>query len=125
MNNRSKKRGLFEYIAPWLLCLVVIVALIFVFNKDNSVKDYSEEEFFAILATETCDDTTGVCTWISSGKEFDFLSIVEKNRVIDIEGGVIIDGKLTKFKTRVSYVASEDLREAIRQRSELLISELS
>ena len=113
MNNRSKKRGLFEYITPWLLCLVVIVALIFVFNKDNSVKQLSEEEFFEILATETCDTNTGVCTWTSSGNEFDSLAIVEKNRIIDIEGSVLIDGKLTKFTTRISYVASEDLREAI------------
>ena len=113
MNNHSKKRGLLEYLGPWILCLVVIVALIFVFNKDNSVKQYSEEEFFEILATETCD-SNDVCTWTTSGNEFKKLNITEKNRVIDIEGVVKINDVNTKFTTRVSYVASEDLREAVR-----------
>jgi cell division protease FtsH len=93
--------------------MVVIIALIFVFNKDNSVKNYSEEEFFEILATETCN-ANDVCTWTTSGNEFKELYITEKNRVIDVEGVVKINDKNTKFTTRISYVASEDLREAIR-----------
>ena len=108
MNNHSKKRGLLEYLAPWLLCLVVIVILVFVFNKDNSIKKFSEKEFFEVLTAETCDNN--VCT---SKNEFKKLSITEKNRVIDIEGVVNIDGKNTKFTTRVSYVASEELRIVI------------
>ena len=114
MNSHSKKRSLFEYVAPWLLCMVVIVILIFVFNKDNSVKKYSEGEFFKVVATETCDSNTGVCTWKSSGNEFHSLLVVEKERVIDIEGVVIIDEKPVKFTTRMSYVASDDLRAAIK-----------
>ena len=46
MNNHSKKKGLFEYVAPWALALVVILILIFVFNTDSSVKEYNEKEFF-------------------------------------------------------------------------------
>jgi len=112
MNNHSKKRGLLEYITPWILCLVVILVLIFVFNKDNSIKKYSEEEFFEVVATETCD-SNNVCSWTSSENEFKKLSVTEKNRVIDVEGIVVIDNKTTKFTTRISYVASEDLRDAI------------
>ena len=112
MNNHSKKRGLLEYIAPWLLCLVVIVVLIFVFNKDNSVKQYSEGEFFEVLATESCD-SNNVCLWVTSGNEFRELYVTEKNRVIDVEGVVKINDVNTKFTTRISYVASDDLRAAI------------
>ena len=110
MNNHSKKRGLLEYLAPWLLCLVVIVVLVFVFNKDNSVKNYSEKEFFEVLTAETCENSTCVAT-----NEFKQLKVTEKNRVIDIEGVVSVDGKNTKFVTRISYVGSEDLRLAINQ----------
>ena len=109
MNNHSKKRSLLEYLAPWLLCLVVIVILVFVFNKDNSVKKFSEVEFFEVLTEKTCD-ANDVCV---AANEFKQLSITEKNRVIDIEGVVNIKGKNVKFTTRVSYVASEDLRIAI------------
>ena len=112
MNNHSKKRGLLEYIAPWLLCLVVIVVLIFVFNKDNSIKQYSEGEFFEVLATESCD-SNNVCLWVTSGNEFRELYVTEKNRVIDVEGVVKINDVNTKFTTRISYVASDDLRAAI------------
>ncbi len=112
MNNHSKKRGLLEYIAPWLLCLVVIIVLIFVFNKDNSVKQYSEGEFFEVLATESCD-SNNVCLWVTSGNEFKELYVTEKNRVIDVEGVVKINDVNTKFTTRISYVASDDLRAAI------------
>ena len=112
MNNHSKKRSLLEYVAPWALCMVVIIVLIFVFNKDNSIKNYSEEEFFEVLATETCDSNNS-CVWTTSGNEFKQLHVTEKNRVIDVEGVVKINGKNTKFTTRISYIASEDLREAI------------
>ena len=112
MNKNSKKRSLLEYVTPWLLCLVVIVVLIFVFNKDNSVKKYSEKEFFEVLATENCENN--VCAWTSSGNEFKELYVTEKNRVIDVEGVVKINDITTKFTTRISYVGSEDLREAIQ-----------
>ena len=111
MNNHSKKKGLFEYIAPWALALVVILVLIFIFNTDNSVKEYNEKEFFEVLAKEECNNEG--CTWVSSGNEFQKLVVTEKNRVIDVEGVVKINDTLVKFTTRVSYVATDDLRAAI------------
>ena len=107
-NNRSKKRGLLEYLGPWVACLAVIVILIFVFNKDNSIEKYSETEFFEVLMAEDCENN--VCT---SKNEFKEIRVTEKNRVIDVEGVVKVDGKNTKFTTRISYVASEELRAAI------------
>ena len=72
MNNHSKKKSLFEYVAPWALCLVAIIILVLVFNKDNSVKDYNEQEFFEILAKEECNQD--VCKWVSSNNEFKVLN---------------------------------------------------
>jgi len=112
MNNNHKKRSLLEYIAPWAICLLVIVILIFVFNKDGSVKNYNEKEFFEVLAIEQCDNNN-VCDYVSSGNEFKELYITEKNRVIDVSGVVKIGDETVKFNTRVSYVASDDLRAAI------------
>ena len=111
MNHNSKRKSTFEYIMPWILCLGVIIILIFVFNKDNSIKTYNEQELFEILAEEKCDSEG--CKWVSSGNTFDSLTVTEKNRVIDVSGIVQIKEKKVKFNTRVSYVASEDLREAI------------
>ncbi len=110
--NKNKKRGLFEYVAPWLLGLIVVIVLIFVFNKDNSIKNYNEKEFFDVLATESCD-SNGICSWTSTGNEFKYLTVTEKNRVIDVEGVVKVGNDTIKFTTRISYVASEDLRNAI------------
>ena len=108
MNNHSKKRSLLEYVGPWIACLAVIIILIFVFNKDNSIEKYSETEFFEVLMAENCENN--VCT---PKNEFKQIRVTEKNRVIDVEGVVKVDGKNTKFTTRISYVASEDLRIAI------------
>ena len=112
MNNHSKKRGLVDYIAPWVLCLILIVAAIFIFNKDNTIKIYSEQEFFEVLADKNCD-SNNVCTWVSSGNEFKELYVTEKNRVIDVEGVVKINEENIRFTTRLSYVATDDLRAAI------------
>ncbi len=111
MNNNSKKKNVFEYIAPWAVFLLVVVILIFVFNKDSSIKQYNEKEFFEVLAKETC--TEEGCSFVSSGNEFKELYITEKNRVIDVEGVVDVGGEKVKFVTRVSYVAADDLRAAI------------
>ena len=112
MNNNAKKRSVLEYVAPWAVFLLVVLALIFIFNKDNSVKNYNEQQFFEILAKENCN-ASNECAWVSSGNEFKELYITEKNRVIDVEGVVKINGENIKFTTRISYVASDDLRAAI------------
>ena len=112
MNNNAKKRSVLEYVAPWIVFVVVVLALIFIFNSDNSVKKYNEQEFFAVLAEETCNNNNE-CAWVSSGNEFKELFITEKNRVIDVEGVVKINDENVKFTTRVSYVATDDLRAAI------------
>lgn len=112
MNNGAKKRSALEYIAPWAVFVLVVLALIFIFNNDSSVKNYNEQEFFEVLAVENCNESNE-CAWVSSGNEFKELYITEKNRVIDVEGVVNINGENIKFTTRVSYVASDDLRAAI------------
>ena len=76
MNNKTKKKA-YEYIAPWAVFLLVVLALVFIFNKDNSVKNYNETEFFEVLAKKECIGE--VCEWKSSGNEFDQLNITEKN----------------------------------------------
>ena len=45
MNNSAKKRSVLEYVAPWGVFVLVVLALIFIFNNDNSVKKYNEQEF--------------------------------------------------------------------------------
>ena len=110
--NNSKKKSALEYVAPWAVFLLIVLVLVFVFNKDASVKQYNEKEFFEVLAKEECS-SDDVCTWVSSGNEFKELNITEKNRVIDIDGVVKINEQNVKFTTRISYVASDDLREAI------------
>ena len=111
MNKNAKKRSVYEYVAPWAVFLLVVLALVFIFNKDSSIKQYNENEFFEVLGKEECNN--GTCTWVSSGNEFKELYVTEKNRVIDVEGVVVIGEETIKFTTRVSYVASEELRMAI------------
>ena len=115
MNKSAKKRSVYEYVAPWAVFLLVVLALVFIFNKDNSIETYNETEFFEVLGKEECQNDT--CNWVSSGNTFKELYVTEKNRVIDVEGVVVIGDKTVKFVTTISYVASEDLRMAINSNS--------
>ena len=82
MADIKRKKSIVEYIAPWVLLVVVFVILVFVFNKDNTIKTYSENEVIAVLGDQDGSPNNGVATYL----EFESLTIKEKNRVVDVSG---------------------------------------
>ena len=68
MAEIKRKKGIVEYIIPWLLLILVFVVLVFVFNQDNTIKTYSENQVYEALEQKNGE----------SYLKFESLTITEK-----------------------------------------------
>ena len=110
MADIKRKKNIFEYIMPWVLLVAVFVILVFVFNQDNTIKTYTENEVIAALSDQDGDLTNDSAIYL----EFESLVITEKNRVVDVSGTYKDQqGNVIKFVSTFSNVSMERLVEAI------------
>ena len=116
MADIKRKKSIFEYIIPWVLILVVFVILVFVFNQDNTIKNYSENEVINVLGDQDGDPNNNKETYL----EFTSLTVTEKNRVVDVSG-IYKDanGKIVKFVSTFSSASMERLVDAINSNTNL------
>ena len=62
MADIKRKKSIFEYIIPWVLIIAVFVILVFVFNQDNTVKNYSENQVIEALSDQDGDPNNSTAT---------------------------------------------------------------
>ncbi len=110
MAEIKRKKGIIHYITPWALLILVFVILVFVFNQDNTIKTYKENEVFAALGDQDGDLNNGSAKYL----EFTSLNIIEKNRIVDISGSYVdAEGKTVKFVSTFANSSMERLVDAI------------
>ena len=116
MADIKRKKSIVEYIMPWVLLVAVFVILVFVFNKDNTIKTYTENEVIAALGDQDGDPNNGSATYL----EFESLTITEKNRVVDVSGVYKDkDGNTIKFISTFANTSMERLVNAINANAKI------
>ena len=114
MAEIKRKKSLFEYIVPWALLFIVFAILIFVFNKDNTIKTYNENQVIEVLQDQNPDAEK------TEYLEFVFLNILEKNKVVDVSGVYKDkDGNQIKFVSTFASTSMDRLVAAINENTSL------
>ncbi|MBR3891254.1 MAG: ATP-dependent zinc metalloprotease FtsH [Bacilli bacterium] len=86
---------------------------IMLFNQDATVKKYDENQVITALADQ---DASAAEKYL----KFEYITITEKNRVVDITGSYVdAEGKTVKFVATIPSVSMERLVEAINKNNTL------
>ena len=114
MAEMKKKKSIFETLIPWALLLVAFGIFVIMFNKDNTIKQYNENQVIEVLLDQNADAN------VTEYLEFSNITITEKNRIVDVSGTYKDkDGKVIKFTSTFSNTSMERLVAAINSNTSL------
>ena len=116
MADIKRKKSIFEYILPWALIVAVFVILVLVFNQDNTIKQYSENQVIEVLLDQDGNLEDDKATYL----EFESITVLEKNKVVDVSGAYKDkDGNVVKFVSTFSSESMDRLVAAINSNTTL------
>ncbi len=113
MAELKKKKSPYGLLAIWGIIIALIIMAIMLFNQDATVKKYDENQVITALADQ---DASAAEKYL----KFEYITITEKNRVVDITGSYVdAEGKTVKFVATIPSVSMERLVEAINKNNTL------
>ena len=116
MADIKRKKNIFEYILPWVLIVAVFVILVFVFNQDNTIKQYNENQVIAVLGDQDGDPNNDTAVYFA----FEEIKITEKNKVVDVSGKYKDQsGNLVRFVATFASESMDRLVAAINENTTL------
>ena len=113
MAELKKKKSPYGLLAIWGMIIALIIMAIMLFNQDATVKKYDENQVIQVLVDQ---DATDAKKYL----KFEYITITEKNRVVDISGSYVdAEGKIVKFVATIPSVSMERLVQAINENESL------
>jgi len=119
MAEIKKKKSPYGLLAIWGIIVALIIAAIMLFNKDATIKKYDEVQLIEVLSDQNkC--TVGDTGCESSYLKFNYITITEKNRVVDVEGSYVdSNSKTVKFVATIPSVSMGNLVAEINNNTSL------
>ena len=121
MAEIKKKKSAYGLLAIWGVIIALIVVAIMIFNQDATVKKYDEVQVLEALSDQNeCDKDGAAPECKPSYLTFEYITVTEKNRVVDISGSYTdADGKKVNFVATIPSVSMERLVEQINKNTTL------